>query len=41
MERIEAWEIMTTRSHRDRKEGTARGLGSLHKTGNPWGRALR
>lgn len=41
MERTEAWEIMAARSHRDRKEGTARGLGSLYKTGNPRGGALR
>lgn len=41
MERTEAWEIMAARSHRDRKEGTSMGLGSLYKTGGPCGGALR
>ena len=40
MERTEAREIMTARSHRDRKEGTVRVLASLYKMGSPWGRLL-
>lgn len=40
MERTEAREIMAARSHRGRKEGTARGLGSLYKMGSLWGALL-